>query len=204
VFGRSKSETTSSTTSVSRARKVAAEDAEPREGSKGRPTPKRREAERGRRRAVAAPRGRKEAYKRTRERQRGDRARQMEALKAGDERYLPARDRGPVRKYVRDMVDTRRSVAEFFLPLAVLILVLTTVGTPQMKLYGSALWVALLVLIIFDSIVLAFRLRRGLAGALPNEPHRGALPYALMRSMQIRRFRLPPPRRKSRGLRNKG
>ena len=51
----------------------------------------------------------------------------MQALRAGDERHLPARDRGPVKKYARDLVDARRSVAEFFLPLALLIFVLTIV-----------------------------------------------------------------------------
>jgi hypothetical protein len=173
------------------------------ESGKGRPTPKRREAERGRRRAVTAPRDKKQAYKQSRERQREDRAKQMQALKAGDERALPARDRGPVRKYARDLVDSRRSVAEFFLPLAVLILLMTTFGTAQMRLFGGSLWLALVVLIVGDSIVLALRLRRGLARALPDETYRGATPYALMRSMQIRRFRLPPPRIKSRGLRNR-
>jgi hypothetical protein len=125
----------------------------------------------------------------------------MAALKAGDETHLPARDRGPVRKYARDLVDTRRSVAEFFLPLALVILALTWFGSAQMKLFGSSLWLALVVLIILDSAVLGFRLRRGLARSLPDVNHRGALLYALMRSMQIRRFRLPPPRIKGRGFR---
>jgi Protein of unknown function (DUF3043) len=124
----------------------------------------------------------------------------MQALKAGDEHHLPARDRGPVRKYARDMVDTRRSVAEFFLPLALVILALTVFGTAQMKLFGSSLWLALVVLIVLDSTVLSFRLRRGLARSLPDVSHKGVLPYALMRSMQIRRFRLPPPRIKGRGF----
>lgn len=139
-----------------------------------------------------------------RERQRADRGRQREGLRAGDERHLPPRDQGPVRKYARDVVDSRRSVAEFFLPLALVILALTTFGTAQMRLFGGTLWLMLVVLIVVDSVVLASRLRRGLRRSLPDQPHRGATPYALMRSMQIRRFRLPPPRLKSRGLRRKG
>ena len=63
-----------------------------------------------------------------RERQREDRSQQMTALRAGDERNLPPRDRGPVRRYVRDVVDARRSVAEFFLPFALVILVLSFTG----------------------------------------------------------------------------
>ena len=125
----------------------------------------------------------------------------MQALRAGDERHLPARDRGPVRKYARDLVDARRSVAEFFLPFALLILGLTFFGTEDMKVFGGTLWLVLVALIVMDSIVLGVRLRRGLARSLPDVSHRGALPYALMRSMQIRRFRLPPPRIKGRGFR---
>jgi hypothetical protein len=209
VFGRkpSTSATATQPTSPSRRRGTPSSQggsvddaAAPREGGKGRPTPKRREAERGRRRAITAPRNRKQAYREARERQREDRSRQMQALRAGDENHLPARDRGPVRKYARDLVDTRRSVAEFFLPLALVILALTFFGSAQMKLFGSSLWLALVVLIVLDSTVLAFRLRRGLARSLPDVSHRGALSYALMRSMQIRRFRLPPPRIKGRGF----
>ena len=54
-------------------------------------------------------------------------ARQREAMASGDERYLPARDKGPVRRFARDYVDSRFRVAEFFLPLAVVILVLSMV-----------------------------------------------------------------------------
>jgi hypothetical protein len=121
----------------------------------------------------------------------------MQGLRAGDERHYPARDRGPVRRYARDMVDSRRSVAEFFLPLAVLILVLTFIKNPTVQLVGSTLWVVLVVLIVVDSVVLVFRLRRGLNRTLPDESHRGAVTYALMRSVQIRRMRIPPPRVKS-------
>jgi DUF3043 family protein len=202
VFGRNGRGSSASSTSTSRDQQGAGTgnaDLTAKDGSKGRPTPKRREAERGRRHAVTAPRNRKEAYRQARARNRSQRGKQMEALKAGDEQHLPPRDRGAVRKYARDLVDSRRSVAEFFLPLAVLILLLTTFGSAQMKLFGGTLWLALVTLIVVDSVVLAFRLRRGLARSLPDESHRGAMTYALMRSMQIRRFRLPPPRRKRRG-----
>jgi len=174
-----------------------------REG-KGRPTPKRREAEKGRRRAITAPpANRKEAYKQSRERARSERSRSMQALREGDERHLPARDRGPVRKYVRDVVDARRSVAEFFLPLALVILAFTFTGVERLQFFGSALWLVLVTLIILDSLYLAIRLRRGLAKAYPEQSHRGAVAYALMRSMQIRRFRLPPPSLRGRRARKK-
>jgi len=189
VFGRSKQSTAEAEASAS----ATAEGS----GGKGRPTPKRREAEKGRRRAITAPTDRKAAYRATRERQREERARSMQALRTGDERHLPPRDRGPVKRYARDMVDARRSVAEFFLPLAVVILALTFTSSAQLKFVGSTLWLSLVVLIVVDSVVLAMRLKRGLRRSYPDENHRGALPYALMRSLQIRRFRLPPPRVKA-------
>ena len=194
MFGRSKSDA---------AEEASAAQSDAKAGGKGRPTPKRREVEKGRRRAVAAPRSRKEAYKAMRERQRDERGHQMAALKAGDERNLPPRDRGPVRKYARDMVDARRSVAEFFLPAALVILVLSFTSSAQARAIGSTLWLVLVILIIIDSVVLAFRLRRGLARNVPDQPSKGVLPYALMRSMQIRRFRLPPPRLKAGRRRSK-
>lgn len=186
MFGRSKQSTAEAAD--------ASRGGAPKAGGKGRPTPKRREAERGRRRAVGAPRDRKEAYRRVRERQREERSKSMQALRTGDERNLPPRDRGPVKRYVRDVVDARRSVAEFFLPLALVIVVLTLTSSAQLKLVGSTLWMVLVVLIVVDSIVLVMRLKRGLRRSFPDENHRGAVSYALMRSMQIRRFRLPPPR----------
>ena len=118
----------------------------------------------------------------------------MHGLKAGDERQLPARDRGPVRRFARDLVDSRRSVAEYFLPLALIILVLNFAGSPQLQLFGSTLWMLLVVLIVVDSVMLARKLKQGLRRMHPDEGAKGVIPYALMRSMQIRRFRLPPPR----------
>ncbi|MDQ1584959.1 MAG: hypothetical protein QOH80_324 [Actinomycetota bacterium] len=188
VFGRSKGATPQTAGPV---------PSQVKGGGKGRPTPKRRESERGRRRAVSAPKDRREAYRRAREEQRAQRTQMMHGLRAGDERHLPPRDRGPIRKYARDVVDSRRSVAEFFLPLALVILGFSIFGTSTIKLVGSALWLAVVVLIVVDTLVLAMRLRRGLSRAHPEAETRGVILYALMRSMQIRRFRLPPPRVKT-------
>jgi len=192
VFGRSKESTAETSAPVSASTEPARQA-----GGKGRATPKRREAEKGRRRAITAPKDRKQAYREARERSREERKQSMQALRTGDERHLPPRDRGPVRRYARDIVDARRSVAEFFLPLAVVILVLSYAGNATLQTAGGGLWMALVVLIVIDSVLLARRLKRGLKRSFPDESQRGALPYALMRSMQIRRFRLPPPRIKA-------
>jgi hypothetical protein len=186
VFGRSRAPETEEVTSLS--------GTDLKDSGKGRPTPKRREQERGRRRSVAAPATRKEAYKAMRERQREERVHSMAALRGGDERHLPARDRGPVKRYARDLVDSRRSVAEFFIPFAIVVLALSFSSNTRLSAIGGALWLALVVLIVLDSSVMIFRLRRGLAKNFPDESAKGTVTYALMRSMQIRRFRLPKPR----------
>ena len=44
---------------------------------------------------------------------------------SGEEKNLPPRDRGPVHRFARDYVDSRRSAAEFFLPIALFVLIAT-------------------------------------------------------------------------------
>ncbi|PJE94593.1 DUF3043 domain-containing protein [Streptomyces carminius] len=160
---------------------------------KGRPTPRRSEAEALRRAVVKPPSSRKEAAKRARQVRRAELARQREALAGGDERYLPARDRGPVRRYVRDFVDSKWHMAEFFLPLAVLILVLSMVPSVAVKNASLLMWLGVIVMIVADSLVTGFRLKRQLRERFPDESRRGAVAYALMRTLQMRRMRLPKP-----------
>ncbi|TLS39924.1 DUF3043 domain-containing protein [Streptomyces montanus] len=160
---------------------------------KGRPTPKRSEAQTQRRSVANTPTSRKEAAKRGRDERRAALAKQREALASGDERYLPARDKGPVRKFARNFIDSRFSVAEFFLPLAVVILVLSMVRIPQLQNIALLLWLLVIVLIVVDSIGIAIRLKKQLKERYPDESKRGAVAYALMRSLQMRRLRLPKP-----------
>lgn len=175
--------------------KVSADLSQPRDpqAPKGRPTPKRAVAQSQRKAVVASTGNRKEDAKRARERRRVELAKQREALASGDERYLPARDKGPVRRFVRDFVDSRFSVAEMFLPLAVVILVMSMVRVPQIQNIALLLWLAVIALIILDSIGLVFRLRKALNERFANQPRRGAVAYGLMRTLQMRRLRLPKP-----------
>ncbi|MFD9796378.1 DUF3043 domain-containing protein [Streptomyces sp. NPDC059070] len=163
------------------------------EAPKGRPTPKRSEAQTQRRRASTAPTDRKEAAKRQREARRADLAKQREALANGDQRYLPGRDKGPVRKFVRDYVDSRFCVAEFFLPMAVIILVLSMVRIGSLQNIALLLWLVVIVLIVLDSIGMAFRLKKQLRERFADQPTKGAVAYGLMRTLQMRRLRLPKP-----------
>lgn len=158
---------------------------------KGRPTPKRSEAEALRRATVKPPANRKEAAKRAREARRSALAKQREALISGDEKYLPVRDRGPVRRHVRDFVDAKWHVAEYFLPIAVVILIMSMV--PAQQAVALLMWVAVIMMIVFDSILTGVRLKRSLRERYPDESHKGAVAYALMRTLQMRRMRLPKP-----------
>jgi hypothetical protein len=174
---------------------TAAEPQETRDpqAPKGRPTPKRSEAQTQRRTLAKPASSRKEAAKRQREARRTEMARQREALAGGDERYLPPRDKGPVRRFARDYVDSRWSVAEFFLPVAVIILALSMVPSIQVKNISLLLWLVMIVMIVLDSIGHGFRLKRALKDRFPDESKRGAVAYALMRTLQLRRMRLPKP-----------
>ncbi|UQA95918.1 DUF3043 domain-containing protein [Streptomyces halobius] len=160
---------------------------------KGRPTPKRSEAQSQRRSRASTPTNRKDATKAAREARRADMARQREALASGDERYLPVRDKGPVRRFARDFVDSRWSVAEFFLPMAVLILVLTMVRVPQIQTIALLMWLVIIVAIVLDSIVIWTRLGKQVRERFPDENTKGVKAYAVMRTLQMRRLRLPKP-----------
>ncbi|MER6524462.1 DUF3043 domain-containing protein [Streptomyces sp. NPDC001508] len=160
---------------------------------KGRPTPKRSEAQSQRRSVANTSMTRKDAAKRQREERRAQMERQRQALAGGDERYLPARDKGPVRKFARDWVDSRFNIAEFFLPLAVVILVLSVVRVPALQNIALLLWLVVIVLIVLDSLLSGFRLRKRLGERFTDQNRKGAVAYALMRSLQMRRLRLPKP-----------
>ncbi len=160
---------------------------------KGRPTPKRSEAQSQRRSVANTTLTRKDAAKRQRDERRVAMDRQRQALASGDERYLPARDKGPVRRFARDWIDSRFNVAEFFLPMAVVILVLSMVRVGALQSIALLLWLIVIVLIVLDAVVSAVRLRKRLAERFPDQNTKGAVRYALMRSLQMRRLRLPKP-----------
>ncbi|MER7847799.1 DUF3043 domain-containing protein [Kitasatospora sp. NPDC096077] len=163
------------------------------QAKKGRPTPKRSEAEASRRTRVTVPKDRKEASRQARDRMRVEREKQRQALIDGDERHLPARDKGPVRKFARDYVDSRWSLAEFFLPAAVVILVLSIVKVPALQLLSTLLFLLFFVLVILDFVRLGFGLRKQLAERFAGQNTRGTVAYGVMRTLQMRRLRLPKP-----------
>jgi len=174
---------------------AASEDNVRGASGKGRPTRSRKEAEEARRRALKGPVDPKARKKLERERARQDRLAAREALMAGDEKALPPRDAGPVRRHVRDFVDGRRTLAEFFIPLAVVVLLLGLFRNPTIQVIVSYIWFLMLLLLIVDMTILLLRLRSKLAVEFPDAAERkGAVFYGAMRALQIRRLRLPPPK----------
>lgn len=157
--------------------------------AKGRATPSRKEAEAARKKAMKQPLTRKEQAKREREARAQIRERQQAALKSGDERYLPLRDRGSVRRLARDYIDRRWIIAEFLLPILVVSFVITTV--PAIAGFGLLLWLAVTLLTVIDEIFLIRGLKKEAARRFPDESKRGLTLYVLLRSTQLRRFRLP-------------
>lgn len=192
MFGRRADATTTTTgsTDIGALQRSAAEGGT---AGKGRPTPKRREAEAARKKQTKPARSRREAMARDRALMREQRLKQRQALETGDERHLPARDKGPVRRYVRDYVDSRRSAGEFFMVIALIVLVGTFV--PPIAPYITLFWLVAIVVIVVDAAVMTFLLRRALQRRFgpSGESTRGAVSYALMRTLQWRRMRLPKP-----------
>ncbi len=162
---------------------------------KGRPTPRRNEAQ-GRRPGPPPPppTTRKEAYRRTREQQAARRTDVRQAAARGDDAFLPARDRGPVRKAVRDLVDARRNVGSWFLAIAGVALIGTFVPSATIRGYASFLLFGFFLLLIVDSVVLNRKIKKLLTERFPAETKtRGASWYGISRSTMIRRWRFPKP-----------
>jgi hypothetical protein len=167
-----------------------------RAAGKGRPTPKRSDAQ-GRRPGPPPPppTTRKEAYKRMRAQQADRRSSARVGAARGDENYLPARDRGPVKKLVRDVVDSRRNIGSLFVVVAAVALIGTFVPSVLLRSYASFLLFGFFLLLIVDSVVLGRRIKRALADRFPDgsQNTRGAVWYGVSRATMIRRWRFPKP-----------
>lgn len=159
---------------------------------KGRPTPSRKEAEAARKKQMKVPVSRKDQAKRERIAREEIRLRQREALKSGDERYLPAREQGPVRRFIRDYVDRRWNVAEFLLPFLIAILIVLAVAPTGVQTVLTAfIYPFVIVATILDEVILVRGLRKELRSRFGDDAVKGSTMYAVLRSTQLRRFRLP-------------
>jgi hypothetical protein len=195
IFRRGTTPTSNGSTAMTPGAKAAAADADVRaatareardpSGRKPGPTPSRKEAEAARRQRVTQTYTKREARTMASRSSRSDRMRAM-----------AARDNTPEKALMRDHVDARFSIGEILLPALVLILAISFLNTvfPQAAVLGTVVMYVYVLLVIGDLFVMWRRFKKVLAARLPGTSTRGLLFYGANRAIQIRRFRIPPPR----------
>lgn len=165
-------------------------------GGKGRPTPTRAEAEAARKRPLV-PADRRASAKASRAKERATRDLEYEAMKTGDEANMPYRDRGPIKRYIRDFVDARWNVGEYFLFAALVFLIMTLFSqvSTWIALAGLVLMYTMVLVAVVDAFILWRQLKKRLANKFGEDVlnTRGLMMYAITRAFQFRRGRLPKP-----------
>jgi hypothetical protein len=179
---------------------------------KGRPTPKRSQAARKRGPVAPAPMTSSEARKRRKElggpklsrgerkaeklTRRADMSERREKMMAGEDAYLLPRDKGPVRRLARDVVDSRRNVLGLFMPAALgLVFVMLAVPSLQVQRMLSPAMLALVLIMAVDGLLIGRRVNKSVDAKFPDNVESGwklGL-YAASRASQLRRMRAPRP-----------
>ncbi len=179
---------------------------------KGKPTPKRSEASRKRgpvapapmttaearrrRKEIGAPKLSRDERKAERLARRADMSERREKMMAGEDAYLLPRDKGPVRRFVRDIVDSRRNVLGLFMPAALgLIFVMLAMPFPQLQQAISFAMPVLLLIMAVDGVIVGRKANKLVDEKFPDNTESGwklGL-YAASRASQLRRMRAPRP-----------
>jgi hypothetical protein len=172
---------------------TSTESAALREGAKNRPTPKRREQEAARKRPLVVA-DRKAAKRQDQLKRREASAKMRQAMITGDDAHLPARDKGPERRYIRDHVDARWNIGEFMLPVMLVVLALSFVRTSWALMIVFIMVYGLLLVAAVDAFIMWRGLKKKLQAKFGEDGvPRGAAMYAVMRAFQMRRSRMPRP-----------
>jgi hypothetical protein len=178
---------------------------------KGKPTPKRSEASRKRGPVAPAPMTTAEARRRRKEiggpklsrderkaerlTRRADMSDRREKMMAGEDAYLLPRDKGPVRRLVRDIVDSRRNVLGLFMPSALGLIFVMLALPPQLQQGVSFAMPVLLLIMAIDGFIVGRKANRLVDEKFPDNTESGwklGL-YAASRASQLRRMRAPRP-----------
>ena len=130
---------------------------------KGRPTPKRKEAQAAVKVSSLAPASTKAEKKRAKDQARAARLAQREAYLRGEESALPVRDRGPEKKFVRNYVDARRSIGEFFLPIIGFVLILSLIPVGIFAVVGIIIMYSVLLISVVDGFFLSRKIKAEVA-----------------------------------------
>jgi hypothetical protein len=160
---------------------------------KGRPTPKRKEAQASTKVSSLAPASTKAEKARAKEAARASRIAQRAAYLRGDESALPARDRGPEKKFVRNYIDSRRSIGEFFLPIIGFVLVLSLIPIGAFAVAGIVIMYGVLLFSVIDGFFLSRKIKAEVTQRYPDKSTKGLGLYGWLRSTQMRRMRAPKP-----------
>jgi len=159
---------------------------------KGHATPTRKEKEAARKQPLVSS-DRAAARRNARAQMQVQRERARVGMANGEEKFLPVRDRGPQKRYVRDYVDARFSVGELLIPFMFGVIILTFFPQPEVQTIGIiALW-AFFAIAVIDVVILGFRLNRKLAAKFGADKVEKVRWYAAMRALQLRLMRLPKP-----------
>lgn len=185
-----------------------------RPAGKGKPTPRRRDQERARgmrQGPVTAPLTRREAKERrkaaqasmTKEERRAAKAEERAAreerrqlMMEGDDRYVLSRDRGEVRRFARDWVDTHRRLINWFMPLALFVIVFQLIPNPELLAFSQTLFLVLIAVVVIDGVLLGRTVNKAVRERFPDTDDTGFGMgwYAVMRATQPRMLRTPRPR----------
>ena len=160
---------------------------------KGRATPKRKDSEARLKVNSIAPATSKEGKARDRALEKSRRVEARAAFMRGEESALPARDRGPAKKFVRNYIDSRRSLGEYFLPTIMVVLVLTAIPVKAIQLLAILFMYAAMLYSFSSAIFVGRKIKKLVAERFPNESLKGIGMYGWLRSTQMRRMRAPAP-----------
>jgi hypothetical protein len=179
---------------------------------KGKPTPKRSEVSRKRgpvapapmttaearrrRKEVGAPKLTRDERKSERLTRRADMSERREKMMAGEDAYLLPRDKGPLRRFVRDIVDSRRNVLGLFMPSALgLIFVMLAVPSLTVQRLLSPAMLVLVLIMVIDGFIVGRKANKLVDEKFPDNTESGWKLgfYAASRASQLRRMRAPRP-----------
>jgi len=177
---------------------------------KGRPTPKRDQGKRGpvapapmtssearrRRKELGGPKLSREERKAERLSRRADMSERREKMMSGEDAYLLPRDKGPVRRFARDMVDSRRNLLGLFMPAALgLIFIMLAVPSLTVQRLLSPAMLVLVLIMVIDGFILGRKVNKLVDQKFPDNTESGWKLgfYAASRASQLRRMRAPRP-----------
>ncbi|TFD26037.1 DUF3043 domain-containing protein [Cryobacterium lyxosi] len=166
-----------------------------RTAGKGQATPTRKRQEAANKRPLV-PDDRKLAAKQARVKSSAARDVARAGMAAGIDKYLPLRERGLQKRYVRDYVDARFSVGELMIPIMFLVILLSTIPSVA-SVSLIALW-AFFIFAVVDCVVLGFVLTKKIEAKFGSDKAERIRWYAAMRALQLRPMRLPKPQVKRR------